>query len=119
MTKHTLRIVGWRPARLNELLVQHWASAGRRKTADALRLLIECQNQKIPLATGRRRVTLLWRLEKGERTPDADGLWKSLLDGLVHAGRLKDDNPKWCETAPVTYERGEVKGIEVVLEDLE
>lgn len=115
---YTLVIAGWRPHRLNEFTSQHWSVRRNAKAADALRLLVECQNQKIPLALGKRRVTLLWKLEKGERTPDADGLWKSLLDGLVHAGRLRDDNPKWCETAPVVYGRGAVKGIEVTFEDL-
>lgn len=113
----TLRIDGWRPARLNELLTVHWAVAQRRKNADALRLLVACQNAKVPLAEGKRRVTLVWGLDKGERTPDADGLFKSLLDGLVRAGRLKDDNPKWLECAPVQFQRGQ-KGIAVTLEDV-
>lgn len=114
----TIRIDGWRPARLNELLTTHWAVAARRKKADALQILIACQNQCVSKALGKRRVTLHWTLEKGERTPDADGLWKSLLDALVHAGRLRDDNPKWCECAPVTFKRGEVRGVEITLEDL-
>lgn len=113
-----LSIDGWRPARLNELLEVHWAKAHRRKNADALRILVACQNAKAPKAEGKRRVTLTWRLEKGERTPDADGVWKSLLDALVRAGQLKDDNPTWCECAPVQFERGPVKGITVELEDL-
>ena len=113
----TLRIDGWRPARLNELLSVHWAVKHRRKDADAMRILVECQNQKIPIATGKRRVTMTWRLGKGERTPDADGVWKSLLDGLVRAGRLKDDNMKWCELGPVEFVR-DSKGICVELTDL-
>lgn len=118
-TLHRLTIAGWRPRRLNEFTSQHWVVRRKLKADDALRLLVECQNQEIPRAIGRRRVGLVWILGKGERTPDADGLWKSLLDGLVHAGRLRDDNPKWCETLPVEYRREAVKGVIVTLEDVE
>ena len=115
---HVLTITGWRPHLLNHFANRHWAVRREMKANDALRLLVECQNQEIPRALGKRRVTLVWILGKGERAPDADGCWKSLLDGLVHAGRLRDDNPQWCELAPVQYRREAEKGIEITLEDI-
>lgn len=115
---YTVGIPGWRPARLNELLGKHWAVAQRRKNADAQRLLVELQNHRVPKATGKRKVILLWGLAKGERTPDPDGVWKSLLDGLVRAGALVDDNALGVFCAPVQFVRG-TKGIVLTLEDIE
>lgn len=115
---HILRITGWRPARLNELISVHWTLKYKRKNADRQRLLIECQNQNIPRAVGKRRLSLVWILGKGDRTPDQDGLHKSLNDGLVLAGRLRDDSPKWLELGPTTFRRESEKGIEVTLEDI-
>lgn len=114
-----LRVTGWRPARLNELISVHWTQKYKRKNADRQKLLVECQNQNIPRAVGKRRLSLVWILGKGDRTPDQDGLHKSLLDGLVLAGRLRDDSPKWLELGPTTFRREAVSGVEVTLEDIE
>lgn len=117
-TKYVLRLQG-HTARLNELL-GHWAKAARLKKRDRQWIALESRNQEIPLATGKRRVSLVVVLGPRQRRPmDPDALWKSLLDSCVHAGLLLDDGPRWCILGTVDYERGPHSEMRVVLEDVE
>ncbi len=90
------------------------------KKADALRLMVEYHNSHAPKAQGKRRVSLRLLMAKGKRCPDRDAYWKSLLDGLVHAGMLVDDNPKHCELGGVEFERSNNAsfGTMITLEDV-
>lgn len=116
---YTVRIDGFHPARLNELLTMHWAKAQRRKQADYQVLLVAMQNGKVPNATGPRSLHLTWVMgPRNKVKPDPDGLAKSLLDGLVRTGRLVDDNPAMLTFLPVTYQRAKEKGIVLTLTDL-
>lgn len=116
-TAWTVRIDGWLPARVNELLNSHWAVAKRRKDSDRQMLQVACA--KIPKAKGKRRVTLTWILGPTNKVkPDPDGVWKSLLDGLVRNGHLVDDHSHWCELMPVQFDRAKTKGILLTLEDV-
>jgi hypothetical protein len=116
-TRHFLRLPGWTPAPLNSLIGCHWGTRSRRKRADREVVALEALAQGIPRATGRRRVSLVVTGWPTGRLPDADGLLKSTLDALVHAGLLVDDAPAWCELGAVEVCRGP-RGTTIVLEDL-
>ncbi len=112
----TLTIEGWHPTPLNKLLTSHWAKAGRMKKADAA--TIEHELKSVPVATMPRRVSLRIILEPRQRACDPDAYWKSLLDAMVAAGKLVDDNRQWCETTPVEFERGKAKATILTIEDI-
>lgn len=113
----TLEIPGWRPVLDNQLVYVHWATARRRKRADADMLMQAAFALGVPMATRRRRLTLTIRQERG-RFPDDTAPWKSLLDACVKAGLLVDDSREWLELSwPPTFERG-AKGTVILLEDL-
>jgi hypothetical protein len=107
--EHTVRIPGWHPTRLNKLLNSHWATAGKMKKCD--RGIIKYYCREIPKAKGKRLVRFTIVLKKKQRAADPDAYFKSLLDGLVHAGMLKDDNRQWCEIEQPKYARS---GSEIV-----
>lgn len=115
--RHELRVENWLPTPLNKLLGCHWAVAHKRKRADKATIALEAKQQGLPLATGKRRVSLVLTLPKGQRRWDSDAFWKTMLDGLTACGLLVDDSPKWCELGPVEQVRGKVKRTVVVLED--
>lgn len=73
---------------------------------------------RIPHATGKRRVSLEITLGPRQRGPDPDNLWKANLDALVHAHLLIDDDRHHVELGPVEYGRGPAAETTVVLEDL-
>jgi hypothetical protein len=47
-----------------------------------------------------------------------DSYWKSLLDALVHAGLLVDDNRQHVQLGEVEFERGTARATTITLEDL-
>ena len=119
--KHALWIPGWHPATLNSLICGHWAKGARRKRTDREMVAAYAKISGVPTASGARRVSLHLVMPPGQRRPDRDAYWKSLLDALVHAGLLHDDSPLWCLVGPVTYSRGEgpdVWGTLVLMEDV-
>jgi Holliday junction resolvase RusA-like endonuclease len=114
--QYVLAIDGWLPERINVLLRRHWAKRNRILKADAVQLKIEADNQNIPMATGKRRVTLT--LFHNRMASDPDARLKGLLDALVKCGLLIDDSLTWLELGPVRSVMRAVKGIEIVLEDI-
>lgn len=83
---------------LNEIRSQHWAAQTRGKTALGW-ILVSSLNQRpaIPLATGKRRVTIT-RHGKGQL--DRDNLFggaKDLVDAIKARRLILDDNPDACE----------------------
>ena len=116
--RYVLEISGFHPTLLNAMLRKHWRVVSRLKNADTQRIVVECRTQRIPKATGKRRVILTWVMAPRNKPIDADAPWKNLLDGLVAAGALKDDTLEWCELVGPILERGAVKGIRVELEDV-
>lgn len=104
-TTQRLVIEQWHPARLNALTSQHWAKRNRAKKADKRVVGLEALAQGITPATGRRRVSLTIGVAKGKREADPDAYWKSLLDALVDAGLLIDDNRDGVEHGTVEFER--------------
>jgi hypothetical protein len=112
-----LTIEGWHPARLNELL-GNWQRRARLKKHDRELVAGYALVQRIPSATGKRRVSLLLTLAPGQRGADPDSFWKSTLDALVHAGLLLDDNRQAVELGDVRFTRGPARETTVIIEDL-
>lgn len=116
MSTHGLIIDGWHPCRLNQLVSVHWANRSRLKRVD--RQFVATYGRDLPRATGKRRVRLRIVLGPGQRAGDPDAYWKSLLDALVHAGLLLDDNRQHVELGPVAFDRAEKRRTEIILEDI-
>lgn len=114
---HRLTVVGWHPARLNQLLAGHWSRGHRFKKADRQIVALAARCQKIPPALGKRRVSLVIVLGPRQRAGDPDAYWKSLLDALTHSGLLVDDNRQGVELGPVEFRRGRERATEILLED--
>lgn len=119
MLVHTLRINGWHPHRLNELLTGHWAARYRRKQEDHAIVALEALAQQIPQAEGKRRISIELILGPRQRGGDPDAYWKSCLDALVGCGLLCDDSRRYVELGPVTFARGPRRATVITLEDLE
>ncbi len=114
---YKLTIPGWHPARLNDLL-GHWSIRQRRKRSDRELVAFYALEQRIPPATGRRRVDLTLTLARRQRAGDPDAYWKSLLDALTAAGLLRDDNRQGVELGRVAFARGDCPATVIELEDL-
>jgi hypothetical protein len=114
--RYTVRIFGWQPQRLNDLMHCHWSKKNRLKKSD--RDIVAYYASWIPKAVGKRRVTLTITLGPRQRGGDVDAWWKSTLDALVCCQLLRDDCKEWVELAPLVYERGPERATSLTLEDL-
>lgn len=112
-----LRISRWRPALLNEL-TGNYHKANRLKKVDRNMIGYYCLFNRIPVATGRREVSVHIVQAPSDRATDADAYWKSTLDALVHAKMLIDDRDEWCEQGKVTFEKGNERETVITLTDL-
>ena len=115
MSIQKITIPMWRPPSLNQYIGKHWSIGYNLK--NECKQLVLAYSRHIPQATTKRSVQMHVVLGKGMREHDADNTQKLILDGLVHAGMLVDDSPKWVEFLGVTYERGVHQTI-ITLEDL-
>ena len=115
---HVLVIDRWHPATLNQWDGKHWRARHRLKKADRELVTLLARSASIPLAKGKRRVSLRLTLAPRQRAADPDAFWKSVLDALVHAGLLLDDNRQHVELGPVTFDRGPWRRTRIVLDDL-
>lgn len=70
MSVHKLHIEGFQPARLNQLMAGHWARSFTLKKGDRQLIALAARLQDIPLATGRRRVSLVLTLGPRQRAGD-------------------------------------------------
>jgi hypothetical protein len=114
----TLEIPRWHPARLNQMK-GHWSKGHRLKKADCEMVAHYARPFPKPGQGDKRRVSLHIILNKGQRAGDPDSYQKSLLDALVHAEMLWDDNRQHVELAPVTFSRDAAAwGTVIQLEDL-
>ncbi len=114
----TITIPDWHPAKLNELLGD-WRKRERLKKGDRFLVAYYCREQNLPVALGRRRVSLLLTLKPRQRGGDPDAYWKSLLDALVICGCLRDDSRHGVELGEVRFERGPAASTTITLEDLD
>lgn len=109
----------WHPTPLNKLLTNHWSEGARLKKNDKHMVSMYAREHRTAGPIGKRRVTLSIVLGKGQRKCDPDAYWKSLLDALVHAKQLINDNDAGVELGPVQFRRQREKwGSLIVLEDL-
>lgn len=115
-----IEIPGWHPVTNNKLLGTHPKARGKLKAADSWTVAACLMAARVPKAEAKRRVELTIILRPGQRGADVDAYWKSLLDALVNAGALVDDNRHWCEYRTPAYERGTARewGTRIVLEDV-
>lgn len=101
MGSFSATIHGWHPASVNRLYSGHWTKRRKLKKADAETILYSL-SAVVPRATGRRLLNVTFH---GLRA-DVDNCLKSLLDGLVGAGLLRDDCPRWLELGKLKAESG-------------
>ena len=99
-------VPGWLPKSLNKSIGVHWAVKAKSKKAERAIIQAAVTVQKIKPAAGQRRIDLHLVLPPKQRTCDPDNLWKSVLDALVHAKVLVDDNARYREQGAVTFSRG-------------
>lgn len=100
---------------LNEYVGKHW-SVGHKLKNECKGLVI-AYSRHIPKAQRKRRIDLHIVLGKGRRKLDRDNSYKLILDALVNAELLIDDNEKYCDLGDITYSRG-VPSTEILLTDL-
>jgi Holliday junction resolvase RusA-like endonuclease len=118
--KHTIRIPNWRPTLCNELLnCGHWGQRHRRKRKDAEMVAGYALQAGVPVARGKRQISVVFTLSGRQRAFDVDAWQKALLDACVRAGLLRDDSPRWCELGSVEYVRGTEASTQIVLEDID
>lgn len=120
MSIHTLIIRGFHPPRINSVRGRHWSKGHAERKACTQIIAAEAFNQNVPRATGQRRVELhLSGWGGGGRFPDKDAFDKLLLDSLVQARLLTDDNAAGLlGRVTVTYTRSRIKETRIVLEDV-
>lgn len=121
MATHVLYLPQYLPVALNKLLEGHRSQRGRLKQKQAELVRFYALSQELPAAKTKRRVDLRVVLPKGQRAWDPDAMWKGLLDALVSASLLVDDNPKWCQLGEVVYLRSgtDLRETYVILTDLD
>lgn len=115
--KHTFEIPGWHPATLNRMDRSRGARIGLKRR-DREQIARAKLAYDLPEATGKRRVSLLIVLGKGQRGCDPDAYWKSTLDALRAAKLLVDDRRQCVELGVVEYQPGVNPSTLITLEDL-
>src|ERR1051326_4545648 len=94
---HRIVIPDWRPARDNQLVYKHWGTARRLKRADVEIVGAHALVAGTPRAIGKRRVSLQIMLKGRQKEADPLAYCKSLLDALVKAHLIIDDNDRFME----------------------
>lgn len=115
---YRLKIEQWSPALLNKLMRGTIRARIRLERIDRNMIMGYCLLNRVPRAQGRRRVDMTVTLPPKGREADVDALWKSTLDGLVHAGMLIDDHRQYCQMGDVKYDRGPERATLIELTDL-
>lgn len=112
----------WRPPLQNEYRGRHWSVAHRLRCTATDILAAHALQQRVPRATGRRRLTLSVRLAPRQKRWDRDASDKLLLDALINAGLLIDDSDRGLDgRMEVDFHRGTAEdwGCVLYLTDLE
>ncbi len=115
---YCLRISNWHPARKNQLVKGKLRTRMRLEKVDRNMVCGYCLLNRIPVATGPREVGLTITLGPRQRGGDVDAYWMSLLDSLVAAKMLIDDNRHYCRTVSPTYDRGPERATVIILTEL-
>jgi len=114
---YRVEIPRWRPVNLN-VLFSSVKSRIRRKKIDRDIVCGYCRLAGVPVAGGTRRVSACITLGPRDKPSDADSVWKSLLDALVHGRFLQDDATPFAKLGELTFERGSELSTTIELEDL-
>jgi hypothetical protein len=114
VTVHRLVVPDFCPTPLHRLMRGRIRDRIRFSRRDRDLICFYAKEQGLPLATARRRVSIVIT---GTRA-DPDGLLKSLLDGLVHAGLLVDDSSRWLELGGLEVSVSGPRTTTVLMEDL-
>jgi hypothetical protein len=116
---YRVEIPGWHPASVNELF-KSVKSRIRLKKRDRKWIgdFFGPMGSKVPLASGKRRVSITIVLAPGQRGKDVDAYHKSPLDALKYHGLIRNDTDRWCEITPVNYDRAAKMATVFLLEDL-
>jgi hypothetical protein len=104
---------------LNKLMRMHWSRRAGVLKDEAMVILWFCDLAGVPRATGKRRVSQRITLVGRNKACDPDNMNKSMLDGLVKAGRLIDDSARWAELGSVSFYRGREIETHLLIEDIE
>lgn len=115
-TSWTFRVPDWMPTPLNKLLGTHWGTASKMKKGD--RELVAFYGRGIPVATTKRRISLLVVLPPKKRACDPDAMNKSLWDAMVSCQLLRNDSHLWVEQGTIEFARGKTLATFVTLEDV-
>ena len=118
---YKLRIENWSPAPLNKLMRGTLHTRIRLERIDRNMIngiSLPLQPGYLGAAGAGREVSLRITLPPRGREADVDALWKSTLDGLVHAGMLVDDHRQYCKLGEVTYDHGPERETVIELTDL-
>lgn len=118
MSRYCLCVPDYLPLRLNRLLGCHWGKRTRLKASDRETVGWYARTSGIPAASGKRRVSLLFVLARGQRRGDPDGYLKVMLDCLVSAGLLRDDSARYCEIGAIEFARGDKRRTIILLEEV-
>lgn len=115
---HTLTLEGFHVPLLNSVRNKHWSAEYRAKKQTAKRLTMEAIVQRVPVASGKRKVRLTMHGWYSGTLPDRDAPLKIFLDALVRAGLLTDDGASGLEgQALVEFVRSKEKRTVITLED--
>ncbi len=120
MTKaapYILEIPGYLPLSLNRLMRSRKLRMSEPKRA-ADHFTLAALVFRVPKATGKRRVSLVFTVQKGKPKPDPDNLVKVVLDGLVKAGVLVDDSDEWCQLGGIRMEVGKHPKTMAIVEEM-
>lgn len=116
---YTLTITNWTPPLINAVRGRHWSAEHKAKKEAAGLLWIAARQAGCPDATGPRRVSVRVTLGPGQRIRDPDACDKILLDALVRAGLLTDDDYAGVVgRMQVDYDRGPRPATVLTLEDV-
>lgn len=116
--RNEILIPDWRPTTINTLLGMHWNKRRKAKRADEAMIYYHVRGTDIPAATTKRRVSMVMAYFGRQKERDGDACWKTVLDGLVKADMLIDDNPRWCEQGTVGQMRTDKEYTIIILEDM-
>jgi len=108
----------WNPPSLNTLLRGHWSKRARVKKAATNRVAQAVREAGVPVATGKRRVTITVVGTNRSHLCDPDNTIKVLLDSLTRSGAIVDDCSEWCECLMPVVEKGPEKMTRIVIEDM-
>lgn len=116
MATHRIEIPNWHPTKLNDMIGVHRNTKHALRKADDQMIAAYAMRDHVPMAAGKRRVSLEITITPRQRA-DEDCFWKSTLDALVNCQRLQGDDPARCQVGTCTIVKGDERKTVIILED--